>query len=86
MQRAQRERLAQAYLDLRREMTFVPIAEIRAFHTRHAAEFGDRPLVEVRDQVRARVTQAKYDRELAEWMDRQMADGRVQRVPIPEPR
>lgn len=86
VERARRRNLADAYLDLRREMTFVPVSEIRRFHAARPAAFGDRPLAEVREEVRVRLAAAKYERELTEWLDRQFAEGRVRRLGVPQER
>jgi hypothetical protein len=86
VERARRRNLAEAYLDLRREMTFVPVSEIRRFHAAHPTAFGDRPLADVREEVRVHLAAAKYERELSEWLDRQVVEGRVRRLGIPQER
>jgi hypothetical protein len=81
--RAREVLLVKKYLDLRREMTFVPEAEIRASY---AAELvrGEEPRPEFRDEVRARLAESKFRAELARWIDRQKAEGRVHLIPLRE--
>lgn len=76
--------LVEAYLTLRREMTFVPEAEIRAQYGRRGEDFGGRPLAEVRDAVRSHLAEAVFQRELTLWVERQIKQGRVWVNPLPE--
>lgn len=74
--------LERRYLDLRREMTFVPESEIRSFYAEHQEALGGRPLAEVRDEVRAYLAQREYQEELDAWIDRQVQEGRVMLFPL----
>jgi hypothetical protein len=77
--------LVDAYLALRREMTFVPEAEIRTYYGRRSEDFGGRPLAEVRDAVRSHLAQTVFQRELDQWIERQVKQGRVWVNPLPDP-
>lgn len=83
-QRARRQLVVEEYLSLRREMTFVPEAEVRAFYGARSEEFGGRPLLEVRDEVRSRLAEDMYQRELDLWIDRQIQGGAARLNPLPE--
>lgn len=76
--------LVEAYLALRREMTFVPEAEIRTQYGSRSEDFGGRPLAEVRDAVRSHLAEAVFQRELDQWIERQVRQGRVWVNPLPE--
>ncbi|MEW6486952.1 MAG: hypothetical protein AB1578_03435 [Thermodesulfobacteriota bacterium] len=76
--------LVEAYLALRREMTFVPEAEIRTQYGRRSEDFGGRPLAEVREAVRSHLAQTVFQRELDQWIERQIKQGRVWVNPLPE--
>lgn len=75
--------LARRFSELRREMTFVAEADLRAWHTRHGAVFGDAPIDQVRDELRDYLAQRKNREELAHWIDRQVAEGRVDLIDLP---
>lgn len=64
-------------------MTFVPEGEIRAFIAQQGGGAGERPPAEVRDEVRARLAEEKYRKELDEWIDRQEREGRVYLIDLP---
>lgn len=72
--------LMRRYLDLRRDMTYVPEAEVRSFYSSQAEVLGERPLAEVRDEVRAFLARKKQQQQLDEWIARQVAEGRVRLV------
>jgi hypothetical protein len=82
LERSRQRMLVKSYLELRREMTFVPDTEIRAFHVHNSDTFGGRPLSEVREEVRAYLAEEKYREELEQWIDRQIAEGRVHRTAL----
>jgi len=83
-ERARQRRVVEQYLALRREMTFVPEAEIRTFYGRQGEAFGGKSLAEVRDEVRTHLADKSFQRELDQWVDRQMSEGRVSINPLPE--
>lgn len=83
--RAARQVLVEAYLALRREMTFVPEAEIRSYYGDRSEDFGGGPLAEVRDRVRDYLADAAFQRELNLWIERQVKQGRVSVNPLPAP-
>lgn len=85
VERARQRRLVDQYVALRREMTFVPESEIRTFYGRQGEVFGTRPLAEVRDEVRTFLADKTFQRELDEWIERQMSEGRVWINALPEP-
>ena len=82
-ERAARQILVRRYLDLRREMTFVPESEVRAVFRDQGAAARQRVLAEVRDEIRAQLAETKYREELARWIKRQVAEGRVELMPLP---
>ena len=71
------------YQDLRREMTFVPEAEVRAFFFEQAALPRQGTLAEMRDEIRTHLAGQKYREELERWTRRQVAEGRVEWLPLP---
>ncbi len=82
--RAEQQAQVQSYLDLRRDMTFVPEADLRGFYLAQRDVLGERSLAEIRDDIRAYLAQRKYQRELDDWIDRQVHDGRVHLLDLPE--
>lgn len=80
---ARRRALAGRFAELRREMTFVAEADLRAWHARYAEALGNAPVDEVRDDLRDYLTQRKNREELAQWLDRQVAEGRVDLIDLP---
>ncbi|MBI5442871.1 MAG: hypothetical protein HY900_16860 [Deltaproteobacteria bacterium] len=76
--RARELLLMRRYLDVRKGMAFVPERELRAFLREQAGVLGQEPAPEVQDAVRAYLTERKHRQELKRWLDRQVADGRVQ--------
>ncbi|MBE0618735.1 MAG: hypothetical protein IH608_12560 [Proteobacteria bacterium] len=82
-ERARERRLVDQYLALRREMTFVPESEIRTFYGQQTDVFGQKSLAEVRDEVRAYLADQAFRRELEQWIERQMSEGRVSINPLP---
>ena len=73
--------LVRQYLDLRREMTFVPESTIRKQYV--ARSGGGGSLAEARDQLRDVLAAEAFQEELNQWVDRQVAEGRVVRNPVP---
>lgn len=69
--------LEQRYLDLRRDMTYVPESEVMSFYSGQVEALGGRPLAEARDELRAFLARKKYQQDLDEWIARQVAQGRV---------
>ena len=76
--------LMDQYLGLRREMTFVPEAEVRKLYVSQAQGVGAGSLAEERDQLRARLAEQAFQEELSQWIEQQVEDGRVVRNPLPE--
>lgn len=76
--------LVRRYEDLRRDMTYVPEAEVRSFYSGQADVLGARPLAEVRDEVRAFLAQRKHQQQLDEWITRQVAEGRARLIEPPD--
>lgn len=85
-ERARRLALVHRYLELRREMTFVPESQVRSFYTSQLDVLGSRPLSAVRDEVRAYLAEKKFQKELGEWIERQVAEGKVELLEIPPAR
>ncbi|MDW7710140.1 MAG: hypothetical protein SCH98_06665 [Deferrisomatales bacterium] len=83
-ERVRRQLVAEQFLSFRREMTFVPERDVRAAYATEAEDFGGRPLDEVRDEVRARLAESAFQRELEQWIERKIAEGGVVVNPIPE--
>ena len=75
--------MAEKYLRLRREMTFVPMSEVRAFYWRHRDRFGDQGFAEVRGALRSYLAERRYQKELNAWFERQKAQGRVELLAFP---
>ncbi|MHB8764140.1 MAG: hypothetical protein ACYDA8_07380 [Deferrisomatales bacterium] len=82
--RARRRLLVRRFVELRRDMTFVPEAEVRTVYRRNPEVWGGRELHDVRDELRAYLTERKLREELSRWFDRQVAEGRVQLIDLPE--
>ncbi|GAB4260975.1 MAG: hypothetical protein Kow0092_10180 [Deferrisomatales bacterium] len=84
LERRAREILAmERFLDLRREMTFVPESRVRAYYRQHPDRFAGRTLAEARDEVRARLVEQELQEELDEWVDLQVRRGRVAVLELP---
>jgi len=83
--RAHERLMMEQYLGLRREMTFVPESEIRKSYGSASREPGQGSLAEARDQLRARLAEGIFQRELDQWIERQVQEGRVVRNPLPNP-
>ncbi len=75
--------MAEKYLRLRREMTFVPMSEVRAFYWRHRDRFGNQGFAEVRGALRAYLVERRYQKELNAWFESQKAQGRVELLTLP---
>ncbi len=75
--------LAEKYLRLRREMTFVPTSEVRAFYWRHRHRLGGQGFAEVRGALRAYLAERRYQKELNAWFERQKEQGRVEWLALP---
>ncbi len=78
--------MAEKYLRLRREMTFVPMSEVRAFYWRQRDRFAGQGFAEVRGALRAYLAERRYQKELNAWFERQKAEGRVELLTLPETR
>ncbi len=61
-------------------MTFVPESEVRSFYQEQLDVLGGKPLAEIRDEVRAYLAERKFNKELDEWFDQQVAEGRVEMI------
>ncbi len=76
--------LMEKYLRFRREITFVPASAVTAFYRKNRDRLAGRTLAEVRAELRRYLTEKKYQRELEEWYERQVREGRVDLLPLPE--
>jgi hypothetical protein len=83
-ERAAQQLLVRRYQDLRREMTFVPESEVRAFFFAQDPVPAQGSLAEMRDEIRTQLAERKYREELDRWLKRQVAEGRVEWLPLPE--
>lgn len=76
--------LVRRYRNLRREMTFVPEAEVRAaFLQRADALPPGTSLAEAHDTLRAQLAEQKFQEEAERWFRQQVVEGRVQWLPLP---
>ncbi len=76
--------LMEKYLRFRREITFVPTSAVTAFYRKNRDRLAAWTLAEVRAELRRYLTEKKYQRELEEWYERQVREGRVDLLPLPE--
>ena len=83
-ERSAQELLVRRYQALRREMTFVPESEVRAFFFAQAVLPPQSSLAEMRDEIRTHLAEQKYHEELERWIRRQVVEGRVEWLPLPE--
>jgi len=83
--RAHERALMDQYLGLRREMTFIPEAEIRKAYLGQAGRQEQASLSEAYDQLRAQLAERVFQQELDQWIDRQVKEGRVVRNASPQP-
>ncbi|MDF1552595.1 MAG: hypothetical protein P1P84_06005 [Deferrisomatales bacterium] len=83
-ERSAQQLLVRRYQELRREMTFVPESEVRAFFLANANPQPQGSLAEMRDVIRTQLAERKYQEELERWIRRQVAEGRVEWLPLPE--
>ncbi len=83
-ERSAQQLLVRRYQELRREMTFVPESEVRAFFLAQAVLPSQSSLAEMRDEIRTHLAEQKYQEELERWIRRQVAEGRVEWLPLPE--
>ena len=80
-ERAARQILVQRYLDLRREMTFVPESEVKAFFRDQSAATRPQVLAEVRDEIRERYQRDKEEELFRRWLDGARDEARIVRKP-----
>ena len=83
-ERAARQLLVRRYQELRREMTFVPESEVRTFFFEQTSLPEESSLADVRDEIRTHLAERKYREELERWIRRQVAEGRVEWLTLPQ--
>ena len=81
--RAEEILLMRRYVSLREEMAYVPESEVRSYYRQQADALVGRPLDELHDEIRALLAQRKHRQELDQWLERQMAEGRVRWEELP---
>ncbi|GAB4253139.1 hypothetical protein [Deferrisoma sp.] len=81
--RQRQEVLARKYLAFRREMTFVPLTEVLRFIREQGDRLGVEDPLDLRGEVRAYLEERKFRRELEEWLQTQVREGRVELLPLP---
>lgn len=82
--RAVRLALVAGYLKLRKDMTFIPEAEIREFLIERPNFTQRYSWEEARDHARQTLTRNKFEEELIKWSEQQTAKGRVQLIELPD--
>lgn len=81
--RQRQEVLARKYLAFRREMTFVPLTEVLRFIREQGDRLGVEDPLDLRGEVRAYLEERKFRKELEEWLQTQVREGRVELLPLP---
>jgi len=83
-ERAAQLALERRYRTLRREMTFVPEADVRAAYVQRADGLPPgTSLADAHDTIRAQLAEQKFQEEAERWFRQQVVAGRVQWLPLP---
>lgn len=82
--RASRLAMADRYLKLRKDMTFIAESEIREFLIERPSFTQRYSWEEAREHARQTLVRDKFKAELNKWSEQQAAKGRVQLIELPE--
>ena len=76
--------LTNSFIALKKRSTYISENDVRTYFREQKALYSDKSLGDVRDEIREQLASAKYQTELADWIQSQINIGRVRILALPD--